>query len=142
LQRVGIRAALLPYQDEGITGVSCIAIGADSIFAQEVLQLGGSLEVVIPASDYRERKVGPDHIELFDELVRQASRVRVMPYSVSGRDAYEAANEGLLDKCDLLLAVWDGLAPVDKGGTAAVVASAKIRGISVEVIWPDGAQRG
>ncbi|WP_228798363.1 hypothetical protein [Nocardia cyriacigeorgica] len=50
---------------EDLVGVSCIARAADSVFAQAVLDCGGQLEVVLPSRNYRERKVKPDHAELF-----------------------------------------------------------------------------
>lgn len=96
LVREAIRQALAPYVPEGLTGVSCIAVGADSIFAEVVLDLGG---------------------------------------------AYEAANETLVGSSDRLVAVWDGRAPADKGGTVAVVQYAESRGLPVEIIWPEGAER-
>ncbi|MFE7798687.1 hypothetical protein [Nocardia sp. NPDC057440] len=61
-----------------LVGVSCIARGADSVFAQAVLDAGGQLEVVLPSRNYRERKVKPDHAELFDNLLGRADTVRVM----------------------------------------------------------------
>jgi hypothetical protein len=36
-----------------VTGLSCLADGADQIFARAVTDLGGKLEVIIPASEYR-----------------------------------------------------------------------------------------
>ncbi|MBL7632578.1 hypothetical protein [Frankia nepalensis] len=106
-----------------------------------VLDLGGDLEVILPAADYRQRKVKPDHADLFDSLVSRAVHVRVMPPDESDRAAYEAANEALLGSIDLLIAVWDGRAPADQGGTAAVVESARSRDLKVEIVWPAGAQR-
>ena len=137
-----IADALAPYAGEELTGMSCIARGADSIFAQAVLDLGGTLEVVLPAANYREAKVKPDHAPQFDELVRRASAVRVMPFAEANRAAYEAANEAILSSCDTLFAVWDGQGAVDQGGTGAVVQEAHSRGVPVAVIWPDGAERG
>lgn len=140
-----VRAALLetlaPHVPDGLTGVSCIAAGADSIFAEVVLEVGGGLEVILPAADYRERKVKADHAEMFDRLVRRAESVRVMPYAVSDRAAYEAANEALLESVNLLVAVWDGRAPADRGGTASVVEQARSKGLEVRIVWPDGAER-
>lgn len=43
-----LRAALEPYTGDELVGISCIARGADSIFAQVVLDLGGKLEVLLP----------------------------------------------------------------------------------------------
>jgi hypothetical protein len=136
-----IRAALVPHISDGLTGVSCIAAGADSIFAEAVLDLGGKLEVILPSSDYRQRKVKPEHAERFDDLIGRASDVRIMPHLVSNRAAYEAANDALISSSDILFAVWDGQSPADQGGTGAAVEFAKARGIPVEVIWPDGAAR-
>src|SRR6266545_2422608 len=82
-----------------------------------------------------------DHAQQFDELLRRAHVTRVMPFAHANREAYEAANETVLSSCDQLVAVWDGQSPADKGGTAAVVAEARDRGLPVEIIWPDGARR-
>jgi hypothetical protein len=137
-----IADALTPYVDNELTGISCIARGADSIFAQAVLDLGGRLEVVLPAANYRQTKVKPDHGPQFDELLRRASTVRILPFAEANREAYEAANEAILASCNTLFAVWDGQGAVDQGGTGAVVQDARSRGVPVEVVWPEGAERG
>jgi seryl-tRNA(Sec) selenium transferase len=136
-----ITDALEPYAGDELTGISCIARGADSIFAQAVLDVGGKLEVVLPAAGYREKKVKPDHALQFDELMRRAASVRVMPFNEANRVAYEATNEMLVSTCDTLFAVWDGQGGVDKGSTASVVEYARSRGVPVEVLWPEGAAR-
>src|SRR5262245_6171463 len=91
-----IRELLAAYPAAELTGVSCLAAGADTIFAEAVLAAGGRLEAVLPAADYRERMVAPGQAGVFDRLTGQACRVRVMPYARSGRAAYEAANEVVL----------------------------------------------
>lgn len=141
LIREVITDALKRYASDELVGISCIARGADSVFAQAVLDLGGELEVVLPAAGYREEKVKPDHAAQFDELIRRAKMVRVMPFEKSNRVAYEAANEVLVSTCDTLFAVWDGQGGPDTGGTASVVEYARSRSVPVVVIWPDGASR-
>ena len=123
-----------------LVGVSCIARGADSVFAQAVLDAGGRLEVVLPSRNYREAKVKPDHAPVFDELVVRASEVRVMEFAEACREAYEAANEALLGSADRLVAVWDGEGG-KAGGTGSVVKLARERGVAVDVVWPEGAAR-
>ncbi|MGW3282123.1 hypothetical protein [Nocardia rhamnosiphila] len=123
-----------------LVGVSCIARGADSVFARAVLELGGGLEVVLPSRNYREAKVKPDHAPAFDELVARASEVRVMDFEEAGREAYGAANEALLGSADRLVAVWDGEGG-EAGGTGSVVKPARERGVPVDVVWPEGAAR-
>jgi hypothetical protein len=137
-----IKQALAPYIGEYLVGMSCIARGADSIFAQAVLDLGGRLEVVLPCENYREQKVKPDHAPLFDALIGRAAMVYTLPHPEANRHAYEAANEVLLWSSDLLFAVWDGQEGVDKGSTASVVKLARERGLPVRVIWPEGVVRG
>ena len=127
---------------EPFAGVSCLARGADQVFARVVVELGGELEVVLPAADYRERKVEPDNREEFETLAGQATTVRVLPYATSNRDAYAAANEDVLGGVDALVAVWDGAPPDGKGGTGDTVQIARRRGLPVTVVWPDGAARG
>jgi hypothetical protein len=112
------------------------------VFARVVLELGGQLDVIIPAADYRERKVKPDNRAEFEALIGQAAKVRVLGFETSNRDAYVAANETVLGDVDALIAVWDGAPPDGKGGTGDTVELARARGIPVTVVWPDGAARG
>jgi hypothetical protein len=142
LIRDAIRELLGGYAGEVITGVSCIAKGADALFAEGILGAGGRLIVVVPSQDYRRTKVKPDHAGTFDHLVKAAAEVLVMPHEKADRKAYEAANAVLLERADRLVAVWNGLPPAGKGGgTADVVVAARDAGIPVDVVWPEGASR-
>lgn len=136
-----INAALASYNSNEVTGISCLAPGADSIFATAVLDFGGKLEVVLPSADYAERKIRPEDRPRFEGLLRRASHVEILPYERSNRQSYEAANEVMLESSNILFAIWDGEPAVDKGGTAHVVESAQLRGLPVTVLWPDGARR-
>ncbi|WP_406401656.1 hypothetical protein [Streptomyces uncialis] len=141
LVRAALAETLAPHTD-GLVGVSCIAKGSDSLFAEAVLEAGGRLVVVIPSRDYRERKVRPDHAETFDRLVKAADEVVVLPHETANRQAYEAANSVLLERADRLVAVWNGEPPTGKGGgTADTVLEARTAGVPVDRIWPDGAAR-
>lgn len=141
LVRTALEELLGPYGD-GLVGVSCIAAGSDSLFAEAVLAAGGRLVVVVPSRDYRGAKVKPQHAATFDRLVEAADEVCVMPYESANRSAYEAANRTLLERADRLVAVWNGAAPSGKGGgTADVVVEARASGLPVDVVWPQGAAR-
>jgi hypothetical protein len=136
-----LRAAFDTHQPGGLVGLTCLARGADQVFARVVLDLGGSVEIVLPATDYWERKVKPDNAAEFDDLISKAAVVHTMPFAKSNNDAYMAASEYILSAVDSLIAVWDGQPSADYGGTADVVESARKRGIPVTVVWPDGATR-
>jgi hypothetical protein len=66
LVRAALDELLVEHADGQLVGVSCIAAGSDSLFAEAVLAAGGRLVVVIPSEDYRERKVQAEHAVLFD----------------------------------------------------------------------------
>ncbi|MFI6288929.1 hypothetical protein ACIBCM_29995 [Streptomyces sp. NPDC051018] len=141
LVRAALRDLLARYGDD-LTGVSCIAAGADSLFAQAVIEAGGRLVVVIPSRDYRARKVKPGHAPVFDHLVEAAAEVLTLPHETANRGAYEAANAELPARADRLVAVWDGIPPSGKGGgTADTVEEARAAGTPVDVVWPAGAAR-
>lgn len=136
-----LRAVLAEHTPSELVGVTCLARGADQVFARVVLDLGGAVEVVLPAADYRERKVKPGNAAEFDELIGRAARVRTLAFVESNRDAYMAASEDVLTNVDEMVAVWDGGPSGGHGGTADVVVAARARGIPVMVVWPNGAAR-
>lgn len=136
-----LRDVLKNYDEGELVGISCLAQGSDQIFARVVLEYGGAVEVVLPAADYRERKIEPDNLAEFDDLMSCAHVVRTLPYAKSDRDAYMAASEEMLDSVDSLIAIWDGKPSGGYSGTADVVAAACERGVPVTVVWPVGARR-
>jgi len=137
----GLQDALQPHVGDGLHGITCLAVGADQLFARAILSLGGQYDVILPAHDYREKGVKPDNLADFEALIAGASDVQFMPFQTSGREAYMAASERLVTRSDRLLAVWDGKPSGGLGGTADVVAHARKVGVPVEVVWPTGARR-
>ena len=134
-----IRAELARHAPD-LTGISCLADGADQIFARVVTDLGGSLKAVIPAAQYRE-KLPEDSHPGYDDLFAQAAAVHRLPFTESTPESHMAASKLMVDEADELYAVWDGKPSRSYGGTADVVAYARERNTPVRVIWPDGAQR-
>jgi hypothetical protein len=134
-----VRAALAEYAPD-VTGLSCLADGADQIFARVVTDLNGKLEVIIPASEYRAALPEQAHPE-YDRLLAQAAAIHRMPFTESTSQAHMEASKAMVDQADELYAVWDGQPARAYGGTADVVAYAREHGTPVRVIWPDGAER-
>lgn len=134
-----IRVAL---EDAGpyVAGISCLADGADQIFARAVTDLGGTLEAIIPADHYRDSLPADSHPE-YDRLLALAANTCLMPFAEPTPESFMAAGELMIDTADELYAVWDGKPARGYGGTADVVAYARKRGKPVNVIWPQGAQR-
>ncbi|MET9632073.1 hypothetical protein ABZX92_31895 [Lentzea sp. NPDC006480] len=133
-----IRAAVAERDD--LVGVSCLADGADAVFAQAVLDAGGSLVAVLPAAEYRE-SLPEEFRPVYDRLLARAGEVVQLPFVTPDPVAYLEAGKRMVDESDSLLAVWDGQPGRGPGGTADVVAYARSRGVPVTVLWPDGATR-
>lgn len=140
----GVRTALrelLAKVERPLVGVSCLARGGDTLFAEAVLEAGGELVVVLPSRDYRERKVKPDHAETFDRLFKAAREVVVLDHDTARKEAYEDANRELLGRSERVVAVWDGSPPPGTGSTGDTVAEAREMGVPVDVVWPVGSRR-
>ncbi|MGW4380020.1 hypothetical protein [Kitasatospora sp. NPDC004531] len=140
--RAALDALLAPYPAGELTGVSCLAPGADTLFADAVLARGARLVAVLPSPSYPPD--GPaSAVERadFDRLRAAAHRVLVLPATVLDDAAYVAANNELLALADELVAVWDGGPGNGPGGTADMVATARAAGVPVRVVWPPGAAR-
>ena len=135
-----IRALLSGYAPD-VVGVSCLADGADQVFAQAVADLGGKIEVIVPAERYREGLPEDAHRQ-YDRLFAQAVSVRRLSFGDFTSESHMAASKLMVDEADELYAVWDGKPARGYGGTADVVAYARDRGTPVRVIWPEGAERG
>ena len=120
----------------GWQGITCLARGADQLFATAMTRAGGRYDVVLPASDYGSRLRAAGHAQPFRGLLNGAGRIDLMPFRRSSRAAYLAASEAMLERCDLLLAVYDGRPSRVPGDTADVVRRARDRQILVEILWP------
>ena len=74
-------------------------------------------------------------------FLRRAVRVRKVRVPGAPEQAYAAASREMLDRSEILIAVWDGVESGGPGGTADTVARARAEGKEVMVVWPAGAER-
>lgn len=124
-----------------LVGVTSLAAGADQMFAQVVLELGGTLHVVIPAREYpRSFESEADRTEYF-RLIESAGSVETMAFELPGEPAYLAAGHRMVDLSDWVIAIWDGLPARGMGGTGDIVEYARAAGKTVEIVWPQGMTR-
>ena len=120
--------------------VSAIADGSDQIAAEAALSHGWELQAILPfrRADYRDSLATPEARESFDALLARSSRVLELPGDdPSDVEAYVMTGRATVAHCDVLIAVWDGLPPRGRGGTAEVVQMAIARGRPVVHILPD-----
>lgn len=123
-----------------LVGLSCLADGADALFARAVLDAGGTLIAVIPAAEYRDGLPG-EHHATYDTLLAEAADVIRLDHQASHSQAHMDASLRMIAQADELLAVWDGKPARGYGGTADIVDAARNRNLPTTIIWPEGATR-
>lgn len=134
-------AAQVARIDDEIVGLCSLAAGADQMFAHVLLASGGRLHAVIPCQGYADTFEDEPTRAEFERLLSAAHEVTELPFSEPSEEAFMAAGRTVADRCDLLLAVWDGQPAAGLGGTADVVSHATDQGKPVEIIWPEGSSR-
>jgi hypothetical protein len=110
-----------------------LAEGADTLVAQIAVEKKWKIEAVLSAPPGVFEKRFPDEPRraLFHRLLDQSKETVVGdPAQPSDRD-YAAVSQRMLDKADVLLAIWDGRTIVKEGGTLDTMQRAKSRGIEV-----------
>jgi hypothetical protein len=123
-----------------VRALTALAAGADQLFAELALEHHAHLTVVCPGADY-EQTLTPGELADFRRLKRRAHATVLLDHPVVDEEAYFAAGAWIVERCDLLLAVWDGQPARGRGGTADIVVHAHAVGTPVEVIWPPGVRR-
>lgn len=121
------------------------ADGADRIAGWAALNLGWGLDALLPfpREDFaRDFENAAELTAFFAQLERARSQIYLQPARAPGEDGtegYERAGRAILDRCDMLFAVWDKAPARGRGGAAQIIAEAIDRKIPVVVIDPRGA---
>lgn len=108
-----------------VVGFSSLAVGADQLFAQSVIDCDGELNVILPMKNY-EAKFKEDERAEYERLLTKAISTQVMPPTSSDEESYFSAGKRIVELCDLLIAVWDGKPAAGLGGTGDVVKYAEV----------------
>jgi hypothetical protein len=112
--------------------VSPLAEGADRVVALEVLEWeGADLEVPLPS--FPDGRPYTDDFDTeasrreFDDLRRRAVATYRLARAGTEDDAYESVGRWVVDRCDVLIAIWDGHSSDEQGGTAQTIDYARPR---------------
>lgn len=142
----GINAAISRIEEafpgQPLIIFSPLAEGADRQVACQVLSRpGGRLVAVLPLEkdDYLQDFATQESKQEFLELLDRADKVVQMKPDASRDLAYEAAGGYVLDHCEVLIAVWDGLGAQGQRGTGGIVAEARKR--KMPIAWVHAGNR-
>ena len=120
--------------------ISALAEGSDRLFAELALKVGYDLVALLPfPSGVYETTFGDASATPgYRALLACAADVVELPGTLAERTAgYEAVGRLTVDRCDVLVAVWDGGLAAGRGGTPEIVRYALERGRPV--VWIDAA---
>lgn len=109
--------------------ISPLAEGADRLVACSVMENGGLLEALLPMplEEYIKDFATSESRQEFIDLLARAHRLAVTDCGVSNaapddrNKAYRRAGEDVLERCDILIALWDGQPSRGLGGTAEII---------------------
>jgi hypothetical protein len=137
LVRRGVERALAG-ESPPLLGLTCLADGSDQIFAELVVEAGGSIEAFIAGERFADT-LSTESRRRYRSLRACCGAVHTVRCEYPCAESYMQASRLMVDRADVLWAVWDGQAARGYGGTADVVAYARKRAVPVKVIWPAGA---
>ncbi len=116
-----------------------LAEGADRIVADAIAPLEGAIIIPVlpmPQADYEATFGSPDLVEDFQRRLGRYSSAEHVPGASADPDvAFPAVGRYVVEKCDLLIAIWNG-EPGATGGTAEVVDHARSIGRPTVIIDP------
>ncbi len=122
----------LPSVPKPLVGITCLAVGADQLFAEAIFRSLGTIEAVIPFPDY-ETTFDEEDKQLYRQFLGRASKVILLAKQSSEEESYLNAGKVVVGLSDLVVAVWDGKPAAGLGGTADIVEYA--RNQMKQVVW-------
>ena len=123
------------HMRERISLLSSFAEGADRLLLATAAELGMQYACVLPCAPdcFREDFVSRESRAEFERLLDAALSVVYPDWPLDKEAGYVWASEAVVDRCDILVAIWNGAPGNGPAGTAGTVARALARGIPV--IW-------
>lgn len=125
--------------DNELIVFTALAAGADTIFAEQALKKNIPINIVLPfeEKDYK-KDFTHDELKVLDSFIKK-SQFEVYTKLKTGNTeerntAYLETGKMLVDKADIVLAVWNGKEAAGVGGTGDIVEYAKQKGKQLHII--------
>ena len=112
-------------------GYTCLAVGADQMFAKALNKRGVPYVAVLACSEIESSFQTAESVAAFRELLSHASGTIKLTHVAPSEKAYFDAGKMVVDKSDVLIAIWNGQPAKGLGGTGDVVSYALAKGKNV-----------
>lgn len=117
--------------------VTSLAEGGDQLFVESALELGIPVEIVVPCKGYEATFETAQGRETYAALLKAAVSVTVLDFAAPSEEAFLTAGQFVVDKCDLLVVLWNGKPAAGRGGTGDIVAYARSLARPITHVHPD-----
>lgn len=120
--------AYKPYKP--INVISGMALGWDQALAVGAIALNIPVTAAVPCENYESRWPASS-IKTYKQILDQCQEIVYVNKRYTGPHVMQARNEWMVDRCNILLALWDG----SSGGTRNCVKYAEQKGVIIENLW-------
>lgn len=105
-------------------GISCLAIGADQLFCEELINNKIDYDAIIPCENYLSTFKKKEDILKFTSLLDLSKNVLTLNFEEPSEEAFYAAGKKILEYSTTIIAIWDGKPAKGLGGTGDIVKAA------------------
>ena len=124
-------------QHQSLSGISCLAPGADQLFAEVCYELNIAYEAILPCTDYSTVIQDEAKVAAFYSALERASSMQRLDFAEGSSKVYWEASQLMVQKADVVIAIWDELPARGHGGTGDVVQLAKVAGKAILILNPE-----
>lgn len=102
-------------------GITCLAIGADQLYAELLLKKNIPYLSIIPSKDYETTfKNGKDK-DNYLHFLKKSENIEYLQNDNPNEQAFYEAGKKLVDMADYIIAIWNGKKAKGLGGTGDIV---------------------
>lgn len=104
-----------------IEGFSCLAVGSDQLYAEILNEKKISLTAIIPSERYEKTFKEKSDFRKYERLLSKAKEIVKLNYSSPTEEAFYAAGKEVVNRSNMMFAIWNGKKAEGLGGTADIV---------------------
>ncbi|HEX8396780.1 MAG TPA: hypothetical protein VF644_05105 [Pyrinomonadaceae bacterium] len=112
-------------------GFTCLAVGADQLFAEILLKESIPCVAIIPSHNYEKTFENENDYKNYETLLSSAHKVIELNFEKPSEIAFFEAGKKVVNCSDIVFAIWDGKPVEGLGGTADVVEYAVMKNKAV-----------
>jgi hypothetical protein len=119
-----------------LEGWSCLAAGADQLFAERIIAHGHNHTAVVPFEGYEQVFASIEARSKYDVLLSKSRVVQLKLNGLPHQEAFLRAGHHVVNSVERMIFIWDGAEAVGRGGTGDIVSYARARKKIVAILNP------